>query len=225
MLRTVAISDTHNQHMRVTIPECDLLIHTGDMTMTGAPDALGNFAEWLEVQPAKDIVIIPGNHEQYWEKYWHECCKLIKDRCPRVHILNDSGVEINGKMIWGSPITPWWWDYAWNRSRTPDMVGVHGKFIKEHWDLIPDNTNILLTHGPPYGILDYVEDFRTGQIRYVGCEHLLAAVNRIKPAYHFFGHIHGSYGHVVQGGTDFYNSCISREYHGAINPHHYLVIE
>ena len=114
--------------------------------------------------------------------------------------MNDSGVTIHGINIWGSPITPWFYDWAFNRER--------GVEINKHWKLIPKNTDILITHGPPSGILDLVNADRT-----VGCEDLLKRINSIKPKVHVFGHIHEAYGSEVSGYTKFINSSILDEHY------------
>ncbi|MFN8395634.1 MAG: metallophosphoesterase [Bacteroidia bacterium] len=109
--------------------------------------------------------------------------------------LNDSGVEIEGVKIWGSPIQPWFFDWAFNRQRGAD--------IAKHWALIPEDTDILVTHGPPYGILD-----RTDDGKLVGCEELIKVVERIRPKIHVFGHIHEAHGSLIKDGTHYVNASI-----------------
>lgn len=109
--------------------------------------------------------------------------------------LNDSSVEIEGIKIWGSPITPWFNDWAFNRDR--------GSEIKKHWDLIPDDIDILVTHGPPFGILD-----ETVYGKRTGCEELLLRVYQVKPKYHIFGHIHKDYGSFTKGEITFINASV-----------------
>ncbi len=205
----IFISDTHNKHKRVSVNECDILFHTGDFSFQGTNSELKNFAEWLDEQPADHIVMVPGNHEKLWEKNYEAGVAIIKKACPRVHILNDSGVTIGNQKIWGSPVTPYFFDWAWNRARVPELVGLHGAYIKDHWDLIPEDTTILLTHGPPYGILDEVKQF--GISKSVGCELLLDRVKQIKPDIHAFGHIHDGHGEKALDGTLYINASICDE--------------
>jgi Icc-related predicted phosphoesterase len=119
--------------------------------------------------------------------------------------LNDSGCEIDGVKFWGSPITPWFHNWAFNRMR--------GAEIKEHWNLIPDNTNVLITHGPPYGF----GDRPFGKHDRVGCEDLMSVVNRVKPKLHVFGHIHGSAGEQFFNGTHFVNASVVNEIYSVVN--------
>lgn len=219
-MKVCAISDTHNRHSKIVIPECDLLIHCGDATFQGTPSELKNFAEWLNEQEAGHIVIIPGNHERGWENNYEAGCDIIREACPAVHILNDNEVHIEGLTIWGSPVTPFFHSWAWNRARSERLEPWHGPYIKKHWDLIPENIDILVTHGPPYGILDevkYVDQFSYDPPKFVGCEDLLTRVKEVKPRFHFFGHIHGGYGEHHADGTSFYNASTCDEMYAPVN--------
>ncbi len=174
-MKIVAISDTHSNHNDLILPECDLLLHSGDITYfskKGMQEVV-DFLTWFHNQPAKNKVFIAGNHDILFEKEESFFRTVIP---PGITYLNDEMVTIEGVNIWGSPYTPWFHDWAFNRRR--------GAEIKKHWDLIPDNTDILLTHGPAYGILDMSANGN------VGCQDLLSAINRVMPRIHCFGHIH-----------------------------------
>ena len=112
--------------------------------------------------------------------------------------LNDSGVTIEGIKIWGSPIQPWFYDWAFNRQR--------GSEICKHWDLIPNDTDVLMTHGPAYMRLD-----KTTSGHYVGCMDLLTAIRRVRPQFHISGHIHEAYGMVKEGVTTYINASVLDE--------------
>ena len=118
--------------------------------------------------------------------------------------LNDSGVTIEGINIWGSPVTPWFYNWAFNRHR--------GEEILKHWELIPANTNVLMTHGPVLGIHDSVIN---GE--HVGCRDLLEKVKEIKPAFHVCGHIHEGWGKAKKGVTSFINACILNDSYELVN--------
>lgn len=174
-MKIIAISDTHSRHREIEIPECDILIHAGDFTYfsKGGESEILDFLSWLNAQPAKHKVFIAGNHEILWERKE----KYFKNKIPDgIHYLNDSSVTIEGIKIWGSPITPTFYSWAYNRNRGDD--------IKKHWDLIPDDIDILVTHGPAFGILDNSID------GHVGCEELLKKIEATLPSIHIFGHIH-----------------------------------
>lgn len=107
MIRICAISDTHNHHNKLIIPECDILIHAGDWTGQGAKSEIENFAKWLDKQTqCKNIVVIPGNHELYFEKGLPDSRNWFTDNCSRAKLLIDEGCEIEGIKIWGSPVQP-----------------------------------------------------------------------------------------------------------------------
>lgn len=215
-MRIVAISDTHNRHKQIEIPPCDILISAGDWSFQGMHSETESFAKWLNKQEAGYIVVVPGNHERTFEKMLPESRKWITDNCPAAHLLIDESVVIEGFKIHGSPVQPWFHNWAWNRERGPD--------IKKHWDMIPDDTNVLITHGPPAGILDivYQVDGVTPRER-VGCHDLYEKVMSLKDLkHHIFGHIHCSYGHQEHNGKHFWNAAICDEMYAPSNPIHII---
>lgn len=181
MLRIVAISDTHNYHGNLIVPECDLLVHTGDMSGLGYLHEIKKFLEWFDKQPAKHKVLICGNHDFLFQKGPETIVEILEE-FPDIHYLQDSSVEIEGYKIYGSPWQPWFHNWAFN---APQNDG--GSFLKEKWSKIPDDTDILLTHGPPFKTLDEVA-WPPGAR--AGCKELLERVMKLKPALHVFGHIH-----------------------------------
>jgi Icc-related predicted phosphoesterase len=195
-MRFVTISDTHGQHEALQLPPGDVLLHAGDVSGRGKPEEVLSFVNWFAVQPFEHKIFIAGNHDFYFEK---ETAVNIQAILPEgITYLNDSGTTINGIHIWGSPVTPWFFDWAFNRQRGAD--------IQRHWDLIPANTDILLTHGPVYGILD-----QTTRGERVGCQDLLAKVRAIKPRFCICGHIHEGYGMEERDGTVFINASVLDE--------------
>ncbi|TND08928.1 MAG: metallophosphoesterase [Bacteroidetes bacterium] len=200
-MEIICISDTHGLHREISLPPGDILLHAGDVSMGGKEKEIIPFLEWFAKQDYRHKIFISGNHDFFFEKESPEKIRSLIP--PGVIYLNDSGIEIEGVRIWGSPIQPWFMDWAFNRQR--------GAEIKKHWDLIPDNTDILVTHGPPAGMLDQVY---TGLP--VGCEDLMETVGRIKPKLHLFGHIHEAYGTIRQDDTLFVNaSVLNRHYQPA----------
>ncbi len=178
MTKIIGISDTHNYHNKIVIPECDILIHAGDMTSMGREHEIRNFFKWFKKQPAKHHVAIMGNHEKVYEQCLPLSKTWITEEFPEVIILDDSEVIVEGLKLWGSNWTPFFNNWAYNAYR--------GEEIKKHWDRIPDNVDILITHGPAKGILDR-SIYDNEQC---GCQDLLEAIQRTEPAYHMFGHIH-----------------------------------
>jgi Icc-related predicted phosphoesterase len=195
-LRFVAISDTHGRHRELKLPKGDVLLHTGDLTTRGRKDEAADFLGWFAQQPFAHKIFIAGNHDFYFEKA--KAAELEALVPQGVTYLNDSGTEVNGLKVWGSPITPWFFDWAFNRHR--------GAEIRKHWELIPSDTNILLTHGPVHGFLDL-----TVTDQHVGCQDLLRQVLLIKPRVHIFGHIHEAYGSIRRSGVHFINASVVNE--------------
>lgn len=209
-MKIVAISDVHTRWKDLVIPNCDVLISAGDFSFRGEPWVVKNFHEWLNKQPATHIISIMGNHELGVEKDFGMSKQLALQACPRVHFIEEGEVIIDGVKFYGSAITPFFCDWAYNRLRGPD--------ITRHWDMIPRDTNVLVSHGPPYGILDIVPYSNGVPKERAGCHDLLAAVKEIKPDLHIFGHIHHSHGQHHEDGTSFYNVSICDEMYCPTNP-------
>lgn len=191
MLRIVCISDTHCLHRSLKLPDGDLLLHSGDMTERCGWDALKGFGEWIRELPHRHKVVIAGNHDF--------CCQEDQARARELlqgaTYLQDESVEIEGLRLYGSPWQPWYFDWAFNLPR--------GEELRQKWASVPDDTQVLLTHGPPAGILDL-----TGRLESAGCEDLLARVDSIRPLLHAFGHIHEGYGRKHIGGTWYVNASV-----------------
>ena len=192
-MKFVVISDTHGQHADLKLPDADGIIHAGDVTKRGKENQVKDFLLWFQKLDYKYKIFIAGNHDFFFEK---ADSKYIQSIIPvGITYLNDSSCVINGVKFWGSPITPWFLDWAFNRYR--------GEEIKPHWDLIPNDVDVIITHGPVAGILD-----KTFQGESVGCNDLLKKVQDVQPKFHIAGHIHEAYGEVKVGNTHFINASV-----------------
>lgn len=210
--KIVVISDTHNLHKACEqlIPdgEYDMIIHGGDITSRGLDYEVKKFLDWFSgLKQFKYKLMIAGNHDWLFEKSPSLARKMIPEN---VIYLEDEGIKIEGIKFWGSPQTPWFYGWAFNRQRGDD--------IKQFWDMIDGDTDVLVTHGPPHMKLDYVK-FKD---EYVGCEELAYRVLELQPKVHIFGHIHGSYGVEYSNGTMFYNSSIVNERYRPSNLAHII---
>lgn len=198
-MRIVCLSDTHNRHGALDVPDGDVLLHAGDATMRGDPEELRAFDAWLARQPHRHKLVVAGNHDWLFEKD----AALARSLLAHATYLQDSGIEIAGLRFWGSPWQPWFLDWAFNLERGADLAA--------KWELIPEGTDVLVTHGPPYGVRDHVPPRSRGTSldgngEHVGCEALLAALERVRPRLHVFGHIHEGYGQERRDGTLFVNA-------------------
>jgi predicted phosphohydrolase len=200
-MRIVCLSDTHNLHQRIRVPEGDLLLHAGDATMRGTAPEIAAFFAWLSTLPHAHKVVIAGNHDFLFEREPAVARALVHGAV----YLEDSAIEIEGLRIWGSPWQPWFYDWAFNLRR--------GAPLREKWDLVPEGTDVLVTHGPPHGVLDRVDGGEQ-----VGCADLLDALCRINPRLHLFGHIHEGYGRETREGTAFVNASICDRGYRPVNP-------
>lgn len=207
------ISDLHGEYPQ--LDGGDLLIIAGDLTTNDKIPAWKTFLDWLENQDYKRKIYIGGNHDNFLT----QCCPC---REGKIEFLCDSGTEFDGLKIWGSPWT----------AHFPEMNKNCMAFVKwtdeeldEKWRLFPDEDeiDILITHSPPYGIFDEIDEvtkWGTKQLN-VGSKSLLLQMLNIKPKLHVFGHIHQGYGHqtVVWGGkaTQFVNASIMNREYEAVN--------
>jgi len=203
-MRLVLISDTHGLHHRMPpLPEGDILVHAGDFMNAGYdPHEIISFNKWLGEQPIQYRVVCGGNHDRLFENDPKQARSLLSNAI----YLEDSGITIGGLALWGSPYTPEFLHWAFMYPR--------GEAANEHWDRIPNGLDVLITHGPPYGILDQT----TPDGDHLGCERLLEAVQEKRPKVHVFGHIHGGAGTRNNGITQFVNAAYFNESYRPLEP-------
>lgn len=200
-MKIVCISDTHNKHSSIKIPDGDVIIHAGDFTEAGTKSETFNFLKWFSSLPHSHKILVAGNHDFYLEKN----SELLADIIPgNIHYLKDSGVSINNFIFWGAPYTRGNGSWAFNKKS--------GAEIMEHWKLIPTKTDFLITHSPPFQILDELDNKR-----HIGCDKLLQCILEIAPAYHIFGHNHNDYGIERTANTVFVNSSTMSDDYRLIN--------
>ncbi len=195
-MKILHISDTHGLHRRIkALRQATMLIHSGDVSNFGEDHEVEDFMRWFCKLDFQYKIFIAGNHDFYFEDETTQ--RIQRALSENTFYLCDSGIEIEGIYFWGSPVSPTFFNWAFNRDR--------GAKIRKHWNLIPDNTDVLITHTPPHGILDRTATENTG------CRDLLKTVKHIKPSYHLFGHIHEAYGQTTIDRTTFINSSILDE--------------
>lgn len=201
-MRIVAISDTHGQHDRLNLPAGDLLIHAGDVSNKGEDFEIIKFLDWFDRQKFKSKILIAGNHDFYFERHTEE---EIQNSLPaNTFYLKDTGIEIDKIKFWGSPITPWFMNWAFNRRR--------GHEIARHWDLIPTDTDVLITHGPMFRRLD-----KNKEGQHVGCKNLFLKSQELNLKFHIFGHIHESYGTMERQNVKFLNASVVNDRYELVN--------
>jgi Icc-related predicted phosphoesterase len=199
-MKIVAISDTHGLHWSLNIPDGDVLVHAGDLTDRGIMQEVEDFNTFLGTLPHPHKIVIAGNHDFCFEDYRMDCEDVLTNSI----YLQDQEVIIDGVKYYGSPWQPWFYDWAFNLERGPE--------IRAKWDLIPEDTDVLITHGPPFGIGDL-----TTRGENTGCQDLLKVVERIKPAVHIFGHIHEGFGISYNEVTTFINASTCDQLYLPVN--------
>jgi len=214
MLKVSLISDTHTKHSlcEKDLPGGDLLIHAGDFMNTGySINEAFEFFNWFNSIDNYDTkILIAGNHDRLMENdpekmtgilTGYKTIEYLQDEECVLYFDGPNGDHPEDNIrIYGSPWQPEFYNWAFNLPR-------NGEEIKAKWDAIPTNTDILVTHGPPFGHLD----IPGGHTIRVGCETLRFRIDEIRPKIHVFGHIHGSYGHYFDGHTHFFNASILNE--------------
>lgn len=214
-MRVTVISDTHTKHASITkdLPGGDLLLHSGDIMNSGYVEKdVINFCNWYSsIDNYETKVFIAGNHDRMFQNFpekiqeileFHKSIDYIEDD---TLVLYGDGPEGNSPedniRIYGSPWQPWFYDWAFNLPK-------NGPGLASKWEAIPKNTDILLTHGPAWGILDTVAGRSHDNL---GCELLAQRIHQIQPKIHVCGHIHTGYGYKFENNTHFFNASVLDE--------------
>ena len=206
-MRICCISDTHCQAKKIVMPDADILVHAGDALGRGEMSELAVFCDWMDRQRQYDhIIFVAGNHDGCFqdELTSNQARKMIAGA--GVTYLQDDSVTIEGVKFYGSPWQPEFCNWAFNLPR--------GHMLREKWKMIPDDTNVLVTHGPPHMIGDTVVDGRNE-----GCRDLRTRIDELQHLkLHVFGHIHHSAGLYTMIGKPFVNAAICNERYAPVNP-------
>lgn len=201
-MRIVAISDTHHYPVKVDIPDGDVLIHAGDLTGHGTFMEISRAGQWLASLPHKHKIVIAGNHDKLFEKDYNTAKMAIGDGFNGVQYLQEQVTVIEDVVFYGAPWSVEFHDWAFGLNRRPG----NERNAKTRWDRIPAGIDVLITHGPPYQIMDAAPNgYRLGD------EDLRAKVDELKPRLHVFGHIHHSHGVQKLGDTLFVNAAVCDE--------------
>lgn len=169
-MKLICTSDTHGRHEEINhFPDGDVFIHAGDFS-NGGLNFLPKFDKWLGTLPYKHKIVIAGNHDF--------CAGPLKN----AHYLLNESIIIDGIKFYGSPYTPRISNFAFDYLRGSKQAYLN-------WETIPNDTDVLITHGPAYGIGD-----KTVRNENVGCEKLFQRLHWIDYTYHIFGHVHEGYG-------------------------------
>lgn len=201
MQKIVVISDTHTFHKKVVLPEGDILIFAGDAEIRNDIELMF-FVNWLQTLDYKHIIWVGGNHDFYLEKLFKE--EKEPTMPYNIHYLMNTEVTIEGIKFWGSPFSSQFGRWA--------FMG-HLEDLKPIWNLIPSDTDIVITHSPAFGILDQTVHGNMS----VGCPALRDKLKEIKPAYHICGHIHEAYGMYQDEHTNYINASLLNEYYDMTN--------
>ena len=181
-MKILHLSDTHGCHHRLrNLPEADVLVHSGDFTMTGSEQEALDFLNWICDLPYAHKIFICGNHD--------ECLygANINGLDANVHYLCNSGIEIDGVKFYGIPM--FMEDCITDRQ-------------SKNYDRIPVDTDVIITHSPAYSILDFDDNINYGD------EQLLSIIETIHPKVHLFGHIHAQHGTLTKEGIIYSNGAI-----------------
>jgi len=217
-------SDTHNHHESVKLKPCDVLCFSGDFSGRGSEADTESFLKWFTIQDADKRILVAGNHDLCFDwKFDTEThankwlLAMLQDYGAnnKFIYLQNRSLTTHGLNFWGSAITPDFFPQHWA------FNAPRGNEIAEVWSKIPDNTDVIITHGPPR----YIGDFISSQHKNVGCEDLMKRIKEISPKAVLFGHIHDGAGRVEKDGTIYLNSAICDEEYRPVNDPQYLTFE
>jgi len=200
------ISDTHLKHNEITqdLPGGNLLLHAGDISSMGYQHEVQQFCKWFNnVENYDHKIFIAGNHDWGFQNNVEKIMEIVNSY-KTVNYIQDETISVgDDKMvnIYGSPWQPEFYNWAFNLPK-------NGVEIAAKWDAIPDNTDILITHGPAFGVLDTVAGKMWDNL---GCQLLTNKIKSIKPKIHVCGHIHSGYGYYFDGDTHFINASVLNE--------------
>lgn len=204
-MRIVCISDTHSLHRKIpSIPDGDVLIHAGDCLGAGSLENVEDLNVWLGTLPHRHKIVIAGNHDWAFQEIPDQARAALSNAI----YLEDSGVEIEGVRFWGSPWTPTFMDWAFMLER--------GQPLYDRWQKIPEDTDVLITHGPPKGVGDLAT--MGFKCQNVGCQDLLDRIDQLCLKAHVFGHIHEGYGQYQRDKTHLINASTCTARYAATNP-------
>lgn len=192
-MRILHLSDSHNCHNRLRdLPEADVVVHSGDFCMVGTEQEAIDFMNWFCDLPYRQKIFICGNHD---------ACLYganIEGLDSNVHYLCKSGIEIEGIKFYGVPMF------------TEDCISDRQN---RNYSNIPIDTDVLITHSPAFGILDFDDNI------HYGSEELLTRLSALNLRAHLFGHIHANHGITTIGNTIFSNGAImNTDYTHLLNP-------
>ena len=197
-MRFLAISDVHSAHLALPLlPAADIFLYAGDITSHGSKNQVLDFRDWLAILPYRHKVVIAGNHDRYLGDNPGSGTSAFQG----VAIyLENSGCEINGIRIWGSPANKIKGKWAFNSE------------IDRQISIIP-RCDILLVHGPPIGVLDTLAnpDHHGDGIPFGGTPGLQERIDEIKPKAVVFGHVHEGYGSTKRGSVCYFNVAMQTE--------------
>lgn len=184
-MKMVVIGCSHGRHAQLIVPQGDVLVHTGDFSRRGDESDAISFLKWFEAQPHEHKVFVAGNHDGFTQQNPQTFAHLVNQHAPSCHYLHEKAVEIGGLKWFGSNWTPEFCNWYWMSERGPDMMA--------HWDKIPDDTQVLITHGPARDHLDLIipsifNEFASHE----GCDDLKATIDgRLKDLkLSCFSHLH-----------------------------------
>jgi Icc-related predicted phosphoesterase len=202
-MKILLISDTHTKHNdfnTLAFPKADVLIHAGDFTNIGHAEDVFEFDRWLGTLSFKHKIVIAGNHDFGFQRK----PDIFRSYITNAVYLEDSYITIKGYKFYGTP---------WNLRFNNWAFNVDQNGIEKFWDKIPLDTDILITHQPPF----YFGDMPTPHSTHLGCAKLLARVVEVKPYVHVYGHIHGGYGITDNDDTIFVNASSLNEQYQLVN--------
>jgi Icc-related predicted phosphoesterase len=189
-MKVHCISDTHNKHEEIDLPGGDLLIHSGDIMSSDNPSELLQFLMWFESQLYTTKLFIAGNHDHLLEQKPELIEKILK-LFPSIIYLQDSEVTIDHIKFYGAP-----WIPTNHLGKAFSYLRTDHASADSHWAKIPDDTDVLITHGPAYNKLDKImRPIRKDQTKLnLGCPELGERIKDVNPQLHICGNIHSSQG-------------------------------
>jgi len=193
-MNVMFISDSCGQHDALMLPWGNMIIHAGNITRNGTRSEVVDFLQWFAHLNYQHKIFIAGTDDHFFEKEPKAVRRLIP---AGVIYLEESGVEIGGLKIWGSP---------YNSYNHGSAFGKTEEKIVGHWEKIPDDSNMLVIHSPAYGVLD-----KNAKGEHEGSKDLLRKLVKVEPRYFICGHRQSTHGYEYRYGIHFINASVTND--------------
>ena len=204
-MKLACFSDTHGYHKTLNLPKADGIVFAGDLCAMSTITEIVSFITWFSKLQYKYKIIVAGNHDIQIHSMLNWFLGLLTNT--GIIYLQDSGINLKDKKIYGTPWSPIFMNWAFM---------LYSDELEYYYNKIPNGIDLLISHCPPYGILDTSYNVVKMDLEHYGSKELLSVVTKVSPKHHIFGHLHDGYGDIKINNTHYYNVSICNDSYNPI---------